>query len=215
MSAEPPLIKICGITRPEDAMACAALEVWAIGLVFAEGSSRRVDADTAASITGVLDPMSSKVGVFVDPDPAEVARIAPVAGLTHIQIHGGDVAAIKEAMPLPVIEAVNIDGAPALDAARASTADLVLLDAAVEGQAGGTGTTFDWSLLEDQDLGRPWILAGGLTPENVVDAVARLSPDVVDVSSGVESAPGLKEPERIRAFTRGAQLGWERGAARG
>ncbi len=215
MSAEPPLIKVCGITRPEDAMACAALDVWAIGLVFAEGSSRQVDAEAAASITGVLDPMSSKVGVFVDPDPAEVARIVPIAGLTHIQIHGGSVSAVKEAVPLPVIEAFSIDGPSALDAARASTADLILLDAAVEGQAGGTGATFDWSLLEGKDLGRPWILAGGLTPENVVDAVARLSPDVVDVSTGVESAPGLKEPERIRAFTRGATLGWERGAARG
>lgn len=210
MAAEPPLIKVCGITRPQDAVACSALDVWAIGLVFAD-SPRQVDAETAAEITGVLDPMSSKVGVFVEPDPAEVAEIASRARLTHIQIHGGDVAAIKEATPLPVVEAFRVAGADDLDAARASAADLVLLDAAVPGQHGGTGTSFDWSLLEGAPLGRPWILAGGLTPENVVDAVARLSPDVVDVSSGVESEPGLKDPERIRAFSRGAMLGWERG----
>ena len=214
MAAEPPLIKICGITRPEDAAACAALDIWAIGLVFAAESPRRVDAATAAAVTGVLDPMSSKVGVFVDPDPAEVAALAPAAGITHVQIHGGDAPAIKEATGLPVIEAFGVDGPAALERARESAADLVMLDAAVSGRAGGTGTTFDWDLLAGEQLGRPWILAGGLTPENVVEAVARLAPDVVDVSSGVESAPGLKDPERIRAFQRGAMLGWERSAAR-
>lgn len=213
MAAEPPLIKVCGITRPEDAAACAALEVWAVGLVFAETSRRRVDAETAARVTGVLDPLSSKVGVFVDPEPEEVAAVASAAGLTHVQIHGGDVTAVTQAVGLPVIEAFSVDGPDAIEAARASAADLVLLDAAVPGQHGGTGTTFDWDLLDGAPLGRPWILAGGLTPENVVEAVQRLGPDVVDVSSGVESAPGIKDPERIRAFQRGAMLGWERGSA--
>jgi phosphoribosylanthranilate isomerase len=95
---------------------------------------------------------------------------------------------------------VRVDGPAALERARASTADLVLLDAAVAGLHGGTGTAFDWSLLEGDGLGRPFALAGGLRPETVADAIVRLRPSLVDVSSGVESSPGRKDPERVAAF---------------
>ena len=141
------------------------------------------------------------MGVFVDATPAEMAAAARVIGLTHLQIHGGtDAAEAREASGLPVIQGVRMDGPAALERARASAADLVMLDAAVPGKHGGTGVAFDWSLLDDAALGRPFALAGGLRAENVAEAVARMRPVLVDVSSGVESAPGRKDPERVRAF---------------
>ena len=157
-------VKVCGITRAGDAATCVRLGVWGIGLVFAEGSPRRV-------------------------------------GLTHLQVHGdADPDAARAASGLPVVQGIRVDGPDAIAAARASTADLVLLDAAVAGLHGGTGTTFDWSLLGPGGLGRPYALAGGLRPGNVADAVVRLRPSLVDVSSGVESAPGEKDDDLVAAF---------------
>ena len=101
---------------------------------------------------------------------------------------------------LPVVQGISVDGSAALERARASLADLVLLDAAVAGLHGGTGTTFDWSLLEGSALGRPYALAGGLRPDNVAAALARLGPVLVDVSSGVEASPGHKDIARVQAF---------------
>ncbi|MGD9696964.1 MAG: phosphoribosylanthranilate isomerase [Thermoleophilia bacterium] len=196
-----PAVKICGLTRPDEAAACAALGVWGVGVVLAEGSPRRVAADTAAR---VLDPVPegvARVGVFVDASADEMARVARIAGLTHLQVHGAcDPARARDACGLPVIEGVRVDGAPALARARASAADLVLLDAAVAGLHGGTGTAFDWGLLDREPLGRPFGLAGGLRHDTVSEALARTRPSLVDVSSGVESAPGRKDPELVRAF---------------
>jgi phosphoribosylanthranilate isomerase len=142
------------------------------------------------------------VGVFVDASIAQMDLVARRVGLTHLQVHGAgpDPAAVREGCGLPVIEGVRVDGEAALERARASAADMVLLDAAVPGLQGGTGTAFDWSLLERRPLGRPFALAGGLGAATVTDAVARLRPRMVDVSSGVESSPGRKDPERVRAF---------------
>jgi phosphoribosylanthranilate isomerase len=147
--------------------------------------------------------------VFVDPDPDEVAEVVEACGLTDVQVHGAavDVAAIRAACARPVFQGFAVDGPAALDAARRSEADLVLLDASVPGRHGGTGTTFDWSVLDGVDLGRPFALAGGLTPDNVAEAVRRARPAIVDVSSGVERAPGRKDPELVRAFVRGAREG--------
>jgi phosphoribosylanthranilate isomerase len=213
MASEPPLVKICGITTPEDGAACAALGVWGVGLVFAAISPRRVDAAAAAAVAAVLPPSTSRVGVFVAPEPGEVAEIAAACGLTHVQVHGGgDPAALRAATGLAVIEAIAVDGPEALARAEVSAADLVLLDAAVPGLQGGTGRTFDWALLEAHRPSRPFALAGGLTPDNVADAVVRARPQLVDVSSGVESSPGRKDPARLRAFLRGVALGAERAA---
>jgi phosphoribosylanthranilate isomerase len=129
-----------------------------------------------------------------------MAAAAGRAGLTHLQVHGLDPAAARAATGLPVIEGIRMDGPGGVARARASAADLVLLDAAVEGLHGGTGTPFDWDLLDDDGPGRPFGLAGGLRPETVAGAIARLRPRMVDVSSGVESSPGRKDPERVRAF---------------
>jgi phosphoribosylanthranilate isomerase len=194
-------VKVCGLTTPEDAAACARHGLWAIGVVFADESSRRVDAATAAVVLAAVPAGVARVGVFVGASPAEMARTARRVGLTHLQVHGdADPDAARRASGLPVIQGIGVRDAASLEEARASAADLVLLDAAVAGLHGGTGTVFDWSLVDGGGLGRPFGLAGGLRPDNVAAAVTRLRPVLVDVSSGVESAPGRKDPERVRAF---------------
>jgi phosphoribosylanthranilate isomerase len=199
--AEVPGVKVCGVTTPDDAAACAALGVWGIGVVFAAASPRAVDWRQAAIVCDAVPDDVARVGVFVDATAREMADMARLVGLTHLQVHGAtDPDAARAATGLPVIEGIRVDGPGALERARASAADLVLLDAAVEGLHGGTGTSFDWSLLEDDALGRPFALAGGLRAETVAEAVARVAPVLVDVSSGVEASPGRKDHERVRAF---------------
>ncbi len=194
-------VKVCGITRAGDAATCVRLGVWGIGLVFAEGSPRRVGEREAAALAGAVPATTARVGVFVGASAREMAATARRVGLTHLQVHGdADPDAARAASGLPVVQGIRVDGPDAIAAARASTADLVLLDAAVAGLHGGTGTTFDWSLLGPGGLGRPYALAGGLRPGNVADAVVRLRPSLVDVSSGVESAPGEKDDDLVAAF---------------
>ncbi len=196
-----PGVKVCGLTVAAEAEACAALGVWGVGVVLAAGSPRRVDVATAAGVLAGVPRTVARVGVFVDATPAEMAAAALAIGLTHLQIHGAmDPDAARGASGLPVIQGVRMDGPAALDRARGSTADLVMLDAAVPGKNGGTGVAFDWSLLDGAALGRPFAVAGGLRPENVAEALVRMRPVMVDVSSGVERAPGRKDPERVRAF---------------
>jgi phosphoribosylanthranilate isomerase len=151
------------------------------------------------------------VGVFVRPEPAQVRAAVERCGLTLVQVHGADdVSGLKAAVGLPVVEAFAIGDADDVERARASEADLVLVDASVPGRDGGTGKTFDWALLEQSPLERPFVLAGGLTPDNVAEAIVRLKPTVLDVSSGVEAAPGVKDPTLIQSFMRGVALGAER-----
>lgn len=203
---DPPAVKICGLTDPGEAAACARLGVWGVGVVLAPGSTRRLDLAGAADVLGALPDGVARVGVFVDAGPDELARAAEACGLTHVQLHGArDVAAARAATGLAVIEGVRVDGPAALERARASTADLVLLDAAVPGRHGGTGVAFDWDLVADAPLGRPFGLAGGLRAETVGAAVALLRPSLVDVSSGVERAPGRKDLELVRRFVAAAR----------
>jgi phosphoribosylanthranilate isomerase len=206
------MVKICGLTRPSEAAACAARGAWAVGVVFWPGSPRRVDPERAATILAGLPPATRRVGVFVDADPDDMAEVASRCGLTHLQVQEGtDPAAARGASGLPVIQAFRVDGPAALERAEASTADLVMLDAA-GARPGGTGRTFDWRLLAARPLSRPFALAGGLTPENVAEAVERMRPAVVDVSTGVESAPGRKDPARVGRFVRAVRQGARRAA---
>jgi phosphoribosylanthranilate isomerase len=194
-------VKVCGLTTPEDAAAVAALGVWGIGVVLAAGSPRQIDPEAAARVAAAVPPGVARVGVFAGAGPGEIADVAGAVALTHVQLHGGaDPAEVRAVTGLPVIEAVRVGGPADLARARASAADLVLLDAAVPGRLGGTGTAFDWGLLEREELGRDFVLAGGLTPANAAEAIARLRPTILDVSSGVESAPGRKDPARVAAF---------------
>lgn len=202
-SEGPVAVKVCGLTDPDEARACAALGVWGIGLVFAAESPRLVDVAQAVRIAAAVPVAVARVGVFVDPSAEEAARIARRVGLTHIQFHGaGDPDALREATGgLPVIEGVRMDGAEAVERARSSRADFVLLDAAVPGAHGGTGVAFDWTLLDrTAPLGRAFGLAGGLRPANVGEAVAKVRPHLLDVSSGVEARPGRKDVDRVEAF---------------
>lgn len=201
MTAEGPVaVKVCGLTVPEEARACAELGVWGIGVVFAPESPRRVDAARAAEVLAAVPAGVARVGVFLAAPPAEMAAVARRASLTHLQVHECDPAEARRAAGLPVIEGIRVTGPAALERARASAADMVMLDAAVPGRHGGTGRRFDWGLLREHPLERPFVLAGGLRPGNVGEAVGLLRPAIVDVSSGVESAPGRKDPELVRAF---------------
>src|SRR5206468_694531 len=158
------------------AAACAAAGAWAVGVVLA-ASARRVSLRRAAEVLGALPPGVVRVGVFVDPDPSELAEAAAALGLDYVQVHGDvDPAAARGAAAVPVIEGIRLDGPAAVERARASEADLVLIDASVPGRHGGTGVLADWSLLEAAPLQRPFGLAGGLTPANVGEGVARLRP---------------------------------------
>lgn len=197
-----PFVKVCGLTDPAEAAACAKLGIWAIGVVFAPESSRRVDLAQAKAVCQALPKRVRRVGVFVNPDPDEVAEAVSAAGLTDVQLHGDqvDVERIRVAARVRVFQGFSIASTEDVAAARSSRADLVLLDASVTGRHGGTGQRFDWSVLEATPPARAFVLAGGLTPENVAEAVRRVRPWGVDVSSGVESSPGRKDVERVAAF---------------
>lgn len=208
-----PAIKICGLTSPAQATACAELGVWAVGVVLVPGTPRAVDAERAREVLDPLPGSVARVGVVVDPDPATCGALVRAIGLTHLQVHGDvDPEAVRAAAGVPVIQAFGVDGVAALDAARDSAADLVLLDAKARGVHGGTGTRFAWDLVELRPLARPFVLAGGLRPENVADAVRIVGPTHVDVSSGVERSPGDKDLDRVASFVRAVHDGARRAA---
>jgi len=196
-------VKICGITRPDDALAAARAGADAIGLVFYEPSPRNVTIDQAQLIARVLPPFVTVVGLFVD---APVERVEEVVGqvpLNLLQFHGREPAEACRRYRLPYIKAIRMQegvDVHALDAAYADAAGL-LLDSFVADVAGGSGATFDWSRVP-RDLKRPVILSGGLTAENVSKAVHNVHPFAVDVSSGVEKTRGVKDADRIGAFMR-------------
>lgn len=203
---EAPRIKICGLTDPQTAAACAEEDIWAIGLVFASPSPRHLSVEAAQDVAAAIPDHVARVGVFVRPSLDEIATAVERCGLSHVQIHGGtpDVAVIRAETGCEVITGHPIDGPEALEEARTSSADLILVDAAVRGRHGGTGRVFDWDLLAG-GLGRPYILAGGLTVENVGDAVRHVAPWAIDVSTGVESAPGHKDIGKVVAFVAAAR----------
>jgi phosphoribosylanthranilate isomerase len=202
-------IKICGITRPADALAAANAGADAIGLVFAP-SPRRVTALRAREIVRSLPPFVTPVGVFVDSRPAEIRRVAAAVGLCVVQLHGDETPGmVKKLRPLRVVKAIRVGSAvfaaEAKQFARAGAAG-ILLDAHAVGARGGTGKRIDWSIIAEAaadgswDADQSWILAGGLTPNSVAQAIRRLHPWGVDVSSGVESRPGIKSARKIAAF---------------
>jgi phosphoribosylanthranilate isomerase len=199
-----PRVKICGITRPEDAEQAASLGAWAVGFNFWPGSKRRCDPAVAAGIARALRRRVEPVGVFVNPTLDEVSRAADGIGLTHIQLHGDEgpafCTAVAERTGLRVIKAVRVGSGADIQAAARFHSDLLLLDAAVGGEYGGTGQTFDWALAAHRHSPVPLILSGGLTPENVADGIAAVHPWAVDVASGVESEPGIKDHAKVEAF---------------
>lgn len=195
-------VKACGLRRAEDVAAAVDAGVDAIGFVFWRGSPRAVDVPTAARLARALPPFVARVGVFVDETPSEMARIADAVGLDVLQLHGSETPDVLLSLPRRVVKALRVGegfGAAAVRPWREAAG--VLLDTGVAGRPGGTGLAFDWALARAvrEEVGH-LVLAGGLTPENVGAAISAAAPDAVDVSSGVESAPGVKDRARLRAF---------------
>lgn len=199
-------VKICGITRVEDALAAAACGAHAIGLVFYPPSPRAIEPDAASAIVRALPPFVTPVGLFVDAEEEAVRAIAARARVQMLQFHGDETAEFCSRFALPCLKAVRVrPGVDLLQYARAfSEAKALLLDAYQEGVHGGTGATFDWNLIPP-NLPLPIVLSGGLTPGNVAEAVRRVRPCAVDVSSGVEVGKGIKDARKIAAFITGVR----------
>lgn len=201
-------VKICGITRPEDAVRAAAAGAWAVGVIFAAESPRRVSLGRAAAIMAAAPSGIVKVGVFVNPSTEEIVAAVNECGLTAVQLHGEETPAFcrraAAATGVAVIKAVPVEGPRSLDSVASFDTDYVLLDTYQPGRRGGTGRSFDWSaaceLPREVRSGRV-ILSGGLSAENVLEALDAVGPYAVDVSSGIETAPGVKDPgEMERLF---------------
>lgn len=194
-------VKICGITRPVDALLATSLGASAIGLVFWANSPRAIEPERAREIVQTLPPFVASVGVFVNQPLAEVAAVAQFVGLTAIQLHGDERPQDYAGTGRHVIKAIGVrDAAAEQAAASVPLSASVLLDAHDPVRRGGTGRAIDWSVAAVIARQRPVILSGGLTPDNVADAVREVDPYAVDVSSGVEVSPGHKDPARLRAL---------------
>lgn len=199
-------VKICGLTRLADAQTAVAAGADALGFVFWERSPRWLSTAQAAEIIRHLPAQVQKVGVFVNAPPEAVRRAIDECGLDVLQFHGDEAPDYCLQFGRRTMKAFRVRDAESLRALPDYRTDAWLLDAFVPGQPGGCGTTFNWNLaIEAQKFGRPLFLAGGLTPENVAVAVRQVRPYGVDVSSGVESAPGQKDPEKVRAFIAAAK----------
>lgn len=199
-------VKICGITSVEDALAAVNAGADALGFMFYEPSPRFVTPDCAARICRELPPFVAKVGVFVDASEAAVCETMERCGLDALQFHGGEEPAYCRRFGKTVIKAFRVQDENSLKQMEPFEHEAWLLDAYVAGQLGGTGRAFNWELAR-QAAQRHWpiILAGGLTPENIGRAVGEVGPFAVDVSSGVESAPGKKDRSKMEAFIAAAK----------
>lgn len=199
-------VKICGLTRPEDALAAARDGADALGLVFYEASPRAVSIEQARKIVYALPPFVSSVGLFVDAPAETVREVLKQAPLSMLQFHGDESPDYCRQFQLPYLKAIRVRPQTDLAAMARDYADAagLLLDAWVQGVPGGTGETFNWDLIP-QGLDKPLILAGGLTPENVAAAVRQVRPWAVDVSGGVEREKGSKDPAKMALFIKGAK----------
>ena len=201
-----PKIKICGFTRPQDAQAAAELGADAVGLVFYAKSKRCVDAAQAAEIVAALPPQVVKVALFVNESAEQIRRILGTVPIDIVQFHGDEAPEFCRQFGKPYWKAVRVRSAQdiAEAAGRYADAAALLLDAHIEGQYGGTGQVFDWRLLPDT-MPLPWILSGGLNPDNVAAAVRQTGAAWLDVSSGVEQAPGIKSRDLMADFIQKAR----------
>ena len=207
-------VKLCGITSVADAALAVEAGADALGFVFWPMSSRRVEAEKAAAICRTLPPFVLRVGVFVDAPAEEMARVADIVGLDLLQLHGDEPPEALAGLARRALKAVRVGkGFKADEALRYGDAAGLLVDTRLPGETmmpGGTGVPFDWTLVRGvREHARFLMLAGGLAPDNVAEALTAVRPDAVDVSSGVESLPGRKDPAKVRAFVRAVRE-WER-----
>jgi len=194
------IVKICGITRAEDAEAAVAAGAGAIGFVFWPASPRFIDPYRARAIRARLPPFVTAVGVFVNQPLEYVIGVASLARLGVVQLHGDETPSYAAGISTPVIKAVPAEAAGGEDIAAWPAAMTLLLDVHDPVKRGGTGRTIDWVAAARVAAARRILLAGGLTPDNVADAVAQVRPFGIDVSSSVERAPGIKDHQRLRAL---------------
>jgi phosphoribosylanthranilate isomerase len=199
-----PHVKLCGITRPEDAELAASVDAWAIGFILWPGSKRRADPAVAAGIARQQRRRLELVGVFVNPTLDEVSHAVEAIGLTHVQLHGDEgpafCAAVAQRTGVRVIKALGIASGADIRAIERFHTDFHMLDA-----GRGVGRTWDWRLVAQRHSPVPVMLAGGLTAENVADGIAAVKPWAVDVATGVESEPGVKDPAKVEAFMAAAR----------
>lgn len=201
-------VKICGITRIQDALVAVEAGADALGFMFYQPSARYITPAAAEKITRELPPAIARVGVFVDASPEFILEAASRCGLTMLQLHGSESPEFCRQFSLPILKAFRIKDNESLRPLPSYNCAGWLLDSYVAGQSGGTGEKFNWQFaIAARRLGggKIW-LAGGLTPGNVAEAIRQVQPFAVDVSSGVESAPGLKDPAKIRQFLRAAKV---------
>lgn len=199
-------VKMCGTTRQEDALAAVRLGVDALGFIFSPRSPRCINQARAQAIIAQLPPLVDRVGVFVDASIEQIAACY-ACGLSLVQLHGKETPGfcrdVKRALPCcGIIKAFRVGGeSVAADfAPYADCVDAFLLDTYVKGAAGGTGQTFDWSIIAGLQLARPFFLAGGLAPDNVGKAIKEVQPYAVDINSGIETLPGVKDHRRLEAL---------------
>jgi phosphoribosylanthranilate isomerase len=197
-------VKVCGITRHEDAELAVELGAWALGFILWPQSPRVADPAVAAGIAAALRRRIQLVGVFVNATLDEIAHAADELHLSHIQLHGDEgpafCAEARRRTGAKVIKAMRIASAADFQDLERFHTDLHLLDTSARGLRGGSGQTWDWALAARRRRHVPVILSGGLTADNVADGIAAVEPWAVDVASGVEASPGVKDPARLRAF---------------
>lgn len=198
-------VKVCGVTTVEDARASVEAGADAIGVNFWAGTPRRVDEATARAIAEAVGDRALMVAVFVDATLDRVRAVLEATGIAWAQLHGDEPPSMVQALLPTAYKALRVAGPDVVEAARAYPGEHLLLDASVPGMVGGTGRTFDWAIAAEVARERKLTLAGGLTPDNVADAVRQVRPHRVDVASGIESAPGRKDPQKVSAFVRSAR----------
>ncbi|HUI10968.1 MAG TPA: phosphoribosylanthranilate isomerase [Bacteroidota bacterium] len=191
-------VKICGITRMEDAMAAAEEGASALGFIFFPPSPRYIDSRGAAAIIREIPPFVTPVGVFVNETREEILRTIDATGIRCLQLHGDELPEDTAGYDVPVIKSFRVGDGFDVAAMAPYRAAAYLLDASAPGMYGGTGKTFDWRVARRASETMRIILSGGISPENVARAAAEVMPYAVDLSSGVESAPGIKDRRKIR-----------------
>ena len=204
-------VKVCGITSQDDAKLAADAGAWAIGMIFTDESPRRVEVATAAEIGAAMRRRLEVVGVFLNARLDEVVELADLCSLTAVQLHGEEgptyCGEVGHRTGCKVIKAARVRDRASVQALRAFRVgvDYHLLDAYAEDAAGGTGKTFSWDLAKERGAGPPLILSGGITPDNVGEAIGAVRPFAVDSASGTEASPGVKDPAKVTALVRAVQ----------
>ena len=203
-------VKICGITRVEDAVVAVEGGADAIGLIFYPGSTRFIAPKVAASIISNVSPYTSVVGLFVNADAQQVQEVLSCCPLSQLQFHGDESADFCSSFGRPYVKSVTVSNEAVMSTVIDAhiNARAYLFDTQVPGEHGGTGKTFDWRLMPQKNIGHR-VLAGGLDAENVAEAIRIAAPDAVDVSSGVEVRPGIKDPDKIYRFVSAAKRALE------